>query len=438
MPTVWKIAPGDKAYLWSESLKQGCITINWMHQTDLAQFKTEEDLKKALKEAKQTDQRGAIWDFVKVVQRGDTVVANNGQSKVVGVGVVESDYLRPDHPTNPRKAAAEHPHVASRQMGDRQACGPSRECFRPTRYTHDTTAERRAVPQDQGGVFEGQPGTEGDARQAALGPSVATAARRGHEGAAGTVRADNRVRPARHGQDARGQARRPRRAYREGAARPRRPPPRTTSNNSSGPSGTPAVSTSWYSTRPTNTSSSSGASSRRWQASSCRSGRKPGPFLRLCRAAEKNDQPVVLVIDEINRGNLPKLLGEFVYALEYRGCQVTLPFDDGRTDLIVPRNLYVIATMNSADRSIGHIDVAIRRRFGLYPLRAQARSRATGLGQGRRRALRRAAGRPHGTSQPETRQRARSEPPRSNWGSGIPTSFRSRHHPEKPPGSKSG
>jgi hypothetical protein len=102
---------------------------------------------------------------------------------------------------------------------------------------------------------------------------------------------------------------------------------------------------------------------------------KPGTFLRLCRHAEKHpdDQhprpSVVLVIDEINRGHLPKLLGELVYALEYRDQPVTLPFVcENRTDLIVPRNLYIIATMNSADRSIGHIDVAIRRRFGLYHL----------------------------------------------------------------------
>jgi 5-methylcytosine-specific restriction protein B len=96
---------------------------------------------------------------------------------------------------------------------------------------------------------------------------------------------------------------------------------------------------------------------------------KAGVFLRLCRATEKHQLPAVLIIDEINRGNLPKLLGELVYALEYRGHEVKLPFNcDGRSDLIVPKNLYIIATMNSADRSIGHIDVAIRRRFGLYHL----------------------------------------------------------------------
>lgn len=96
---------------------------------------------------------------------------------------------------------------------------------------------------------------------------------------------------------------------------------------------------------------------------------RPGIFLRLCRQAEQTRLPTVLVIDEINRGNLPKLLGELVYALEYRDRPVTLPFAwEGRTDLVVPKNLYVIATMNSSDRSIGHIDVAIRRRFGLCHL----------------------------------------------------------------------
>ncbi len=96
-------------------------------------------------------------------------------------------------------------------------------------------------------------------------------------------------------------------------------------------------------------------------------GTKAGVFLRLCRKAEKNSQPHVLIIDEINRGNLPKLLGELVYALEYRDHEVRLPFEcDGDSTIVVPKNLYIIATMNSADRSIGHIDVAIRRRFGLY------------------------------------------------------------------------
>lgn len=76
------------------------------------------------------------------------------------------------------------------------------------------------------------------------------------------------------------------------------------------------------------------------------------------------EKKYVLIIDEINRANLPAVLGELIYALEYRGEKVEsmYPIDDDNT-LIIPPNLYIIGTMNTSDRSVGHIDYAIRRRF---------------------------------------------------------------------------
>ena len=72
----------------------------------------------------------------------------------------------------------------------------------------------------------------------------------------------------------------------------------------------------------------------------------------------------VLVIDEINRANLSAVLGELIYALEYRGEVVQSMYAiEGENNLILPPNLYIIGTMNTADRSVGHIDYAIRRRF---------------------------------------------------------------------------
>ncbi|GEN78032.1 McrB family protein [Chryseobacterium hagamense] len=72
----------------------------------------------------------------------------------------------------------------------------------------------------------------------------------------------------------------------------------------------------------------------------------------------------VLVIDEINRSNLSSVLGELIYALEYRGEEVESIYSvDSSQKLILPPNLYIIGTMNTADRSVGHIDYAIRRRF---------------------------------------------------------------------------
>lgn len=77
--------------------------------------------------------------------------------------------------------------------------------------------------------------------------------------------------------------------------------------------------------------------------------------------------PYILIIDEINRANLPAVLGELIYALEYRDEAVESLYALGEGEearqIILPSNLYIIGTMNTADRSVGHIDYAIRRRF---------------------------------------------------------------------------
>lgn len=83
-------------------------------------------------------------------------------------------------------------------------------------------------------------------------------------------------------------------------------------------------------------------------------------------------KPYILIIDEINRANLPSVLGELIYALEYRGQAVeTMYAVDGDNKLTLPPNLYIIGTMNTADRSVGQIDYAIRRRFAFIDVEAQ-------------------------------------------------------------------
>ncbi len=94
-------------------------------------------------------------------------------------------------------------------------------------------------------------------------------------------------------------------------------------------------------------------------------------FSKMCESAS-NDLPenkYVLIIDEINRANLAAVLGELIYGLEYRNEPVHTPYEvNGSFDLTVPENLYIIGTMNTADRSIGHIDYAVRRRFAFVPM----------------------------------------------------------------------
>ena len=76
----------------------------------------------------------------------------------------------------------------------------------------------------------------------------------------------------------------------------------------------------------------------------------PGVFTRLCEQARSQpSQPHILVIDEINRGNLPKLLGELIYALEYRDSEVVFSL----TANAPCRAICMMGTMNTADRSVG-------------------------------------------------------------------------------------
>ena len=93
----------------------------------------------------------------------------------------------------------------------------------------------------------------------------------------------------------------------------------------------------------------------------------PGPLKRMAKRASKSrDEQHVMIIDEINRGNLPRVLGELLFLLEYRDESVQTLYRP-EEPFSLPDNLWFIGTMNTADRSIALVDAALRRRFHFVP-----------------------------------------------------------------------
>ena len=92
-----------------------------------------------------------------------------------------------------------------------------------------------------------------------------------------------------------------------------------------------------------------------------------GPLRRIAQKAslpENSGKTFILVIDELNRGNVAKVFGELYFLLEYRDEEVRLLYGD---QFSLPSNLWFICTMNTADRSIALMDAALRRRFYFAP-----------------------------------------------------------------------
>ena len=97
-----------------------------------------------------------------------------------------------------------------------------------------------------------------------------------------------------------------------------------------------------------------------------------GIFKVFCDRARKDEnEKYILIIDEINRGNLSKIFGELLYLLEYRDKKAKLTYS--QDELSIPENVYIIGTMNTADRSLAIMDYALRRRFYFVDIKCETK-----------------------------------------------------------------
>ena len=103
---------------------------------------------------------------------------------------------------------------------------------------------------------------------------------------------------------------------------------------------------------------------------------REGVFYEFCQKAKSDPRPHVFIIDEINRGNLSKILGELMMLIERdkrdRKYAMPLAYSDSEDDpFYVPENVYIVGLMNTADRSLALVDYALRRRFAFVTLKPE-------------------------------------------------------------------
>jgi hypothetical protein len=355
----WLLAPGEGAKYWKEWLNQGIATVGWHEIGDLGRYANKEQIIDALSDHFSTNQSGSaqmLENFSTRIRPGDVIFAKLGRSEVLGWGEVAGNYAydpeRQEHP-NVLPVEWAKPKAVKLPNGQMLALKTLTEISGKDNLLKFLAARYPGVP-GQEGPSGGDGGDEDE-----VPPEVIPAYRIDEALSELFMPRDTLVHILE-------QLRRKKNIILQGA---------------------PGVGKTFIAKRLAwlilGAKDDSAVEMVQFHQSytyedfvqglrPTKDGHfevKDGCFYRLCRKALANPkQEYFLVIDEINRGNLSKILGELMMLIETdkRGETLTLAYSE--EPFTVPPNLYLIGTMNTADRSLSLVDYALRRRFAFLTL----------------------------------------------------------------------
>ena len=338
---IWKIAPGENASQWEACRENDYIGIGW-ELGDYRQYDSKAAINQALGGGHDNSAK-SIWYFAREIASGDIIVANKGIRTVVGIGRVISDYLPSGHPQNPNLEFANARRVdwkITEPVGLDFALGISTVLpVRDDQWAHIKQQYLAQNPALQS-IFDELEGRIGMPFKDEVLEATLNKTRNvilyGPPGTGKTYR-----------------ARRVAEAWTQGQVTKKEDHFRVlTFHQSYG------YEDFVEGLRPI----VDPQGNIRYEGRS-------GIFKQMCdEAAADPDNKFVLIIDEINRGNIAKIFGELITLLEddkrlgqENEMRVLLP--ESQQHFGVPDNLYLLGTMNTADRSIALLDIALRRRF---------------------------------------------------------------------------